>query len=780
MHISLFYLLLFASIIHCKNPEFYGDIRGNANHTIVVQVGGQTASNVAQAVKLVGSGGSSADVPNTLVGRDANGNFATNMITLDGTTTNATDAATKAYVDSTVSTGVDGANIGSGAGQVFKDKTGADLNFRTIGVGNYLTIDTDTTTANTITVVTNATDEIVANTIVARDGSGEFKANLFGDVIGDISNTEVATVGSATASQVSDTVLRVASASSTGTPSSLLALDSFGNFAATTLTGNVTGNVTGSASSNVLKTGDTMTGQLGLPAGTAANPAVNYASDGTIMGSGIYFPTSHSLSLSTKGSERLNIGSTGVVSINSFSGSPGVVHNNSAGGLTSSAIVNADVAAGAGIVDTKLATILTAGKVLNSATTATSDNTANAIVARDASNNFSAGTITASLTGNVTGNVTGNASGSAGSFTGNLVGDVTGTQGATVVSTVGGVTASNVASGATAANNATSANTANTIVMRDNSGEFHIGGIFANGIDASGISGTYISALAGFTGNLTGDVTGNVTGDLTGSVTGAASLNVLKAGDTMTGPLAMPAGSAASPSLQYSADGTVTGTGVYFPGTHSISLSTNGSECLNINSSGTVKIDGFAGANGVVHNDSSGNLTSSAIVNADVDANAGIVDTKLATITTAGKVANSATTATNLNTASKIVARDASGNFNAGTIGATTVVLSGLLANQGLQTVVPIDVVETITVGAGIGILLLTPAITINANQTIVFPASPINGQFFTIILGSSNPVNNIINSTSPNALVNGVTALSTAVPFVTYYYNNTTWYRCG
>ena len=46
----------------------------------------------------------------------------------------------------------------------------------------------------------------------------------------------------------------------------------------------------------------------------------------------------------------------------------------------------------------------------NSATTATSANTASAIVARDASGNFSAGTVTANLTGNVTGAVTGNAS----------------------------------------------------------------------------------------------------------------------------------------------------------------------------------------------------------------------------------------------------------------------------------------------------------------------------------------------------------------------------------
>jgi hypothetical protein len=68
-------------------------------------------------------------------------------------------------------------------------------------------------------------------------------------------------------------------------------------------------------------------------------------------------------------------------------------------------IVNADVAAAAAIVDTKLATIATAGKVSNSATTATNVNTASAIVARDASGNFTAGTITAALTGAASANV---------------------------------------------------------------------------------------------------------------------------------------------------------------------------------------------------------------------------------------------------------------------------------------------------------------------------------------------------------------------------------------
>jgi hypothetical protein len=56
--------------------------------------------------------------------------------------------------------------------------------------------------------------------------------------------------------------------------------------------------------------------------------------------------------------------------------------------ITADSIVNADINSAAGIVDTKLDTIATALKVSNSATTATSANTASAIVARDANGDF--------------------------------------------------------------------------------------------------------------------------------------------------------------------------------------------------------------------------------------------------------------------------------------------------------------------------------------------------------------------------------------------------------
>jgi hypothetical protein len=68
---------------------------------------------------------------------------------------------------------------------------------------------------------------------------------------------------------------------------------------------------------------------------------------------------------------------------------------------------------------------------------------------------------------------------------------------------------------------------------------------------------------------------------------------------------------------------------------------------------------------------STGNETSIAsgvIVDADINASAAIADTKLATIATVGKVANSATTADSENNSNTIVLRDGSGNFGAGTI----------------------------------------------------------------------------------------------------------------
>jgi hypothetical protein len=113
----------------------------------------------------------------------------------------------------------------------------------------------------------------------------------------------------------------------------------------------------------------------------ASAAAIAYSKLATLTSGNIVLGSSANVATSTAISGDITISNTGVTAI------------------ASGVIVNADINASAAIVDTKLATIATAGKVSNSATTATSANTASAIVARDASGNFTAGTITAALTG---------------------------------------------------------------------------------------------------------------------------------------------------------------------------------------------------------------------------------------------------------------------------------------------------------------------------------------------------------------------------------------------
>jgi len=106
--------------------------------------------------------------------------------------------------------------------------------------------------------------------------------------------------------------------------------------------------------------------------------------------------------------------------------------------LTSVGTIGTGTWEGSAIVDAYLDTISSAGKVSNSATTATDANTAGAIVARDASGDFAAGTITADLTGNAD---TATALSSTRTFA--LTGDVTGTvdsdltSGASITASIG-------------------------------------------------------------------------------------------------------------------------------------------------------------------------------------------------------------------------------------------------------------------------------------------------------------------------------------------------------
>jgi hypothetical protein len=78
------------------------------------------------------------------------------------------------------------------------------------------------------------------------------------------------------------------------------------------VTGAITGSLTGAASSNVLKAGDTMTGALVHPLGAAATPSITFTGD---TNTGIYSSGADQVAISTNGSGRLFIGSSGSISV---------------------------------------------------------------------------------------------------------------------------------------------------------------------------------------------------------------------------------------------------------------------------------------------------------------------------------------------------------------------------------------------------------------------------------------------------------------------------------
>jgi hypothetical protein len=250
-----------------------------------------------------------------------------------------------------------------------------------------------------------------------------------------------------------------------GTPSALVGTNITGTASGLSIGGNAATATTATTATtaNALNTANsytavTYTATGGRSSFTAVSEPFAVGAKYSSGGGSVYFGASDGtgtpgiqLSFAT-GAAALSISTAGVVSGTSFSGAgtglTGTASGLTAGNVTTNAnltgdvtsvgnatsiaagvIVNADINASAGIVDTKLATISTASKVSNSATTATSANTASAIVARDASGNFTAGTVTAALSGNATTATTattatnqsgGTVSATTGSFSGQL------------------------------------------------------------------------------------------------------------------------------------------------------------------------------------------------------------------------------------------------------------------------------------------------------------------------------------------------------------------------
>jgi hypothetical protein len=234
-------------------------------------------------------------------------------------------------------------------------------------------------------------------------------------------------------------------ATDANTASKVVARDASGNFSAGTITATLSGNATNVSGTVAFANGGTgeTTRQAAMDALAGAVTSGQYlrGNGSDVVMSAIQVADVPTLNQSTTGNattattaNNLAGGSAGTIPYQSAAGTTAMLAIGSSGqvlqsnGASAPSWVAATAAAnngtltlavsGTGLSGSQTFTANQAGNATFTVTSnATSANTVSAIVARDGSGNFSAGTITAALTGNVTGNVTGNTSGSAATFT---------------------------------------------------------------------------------------------------------------------------------------------------------------------------------------------------------------------------------------------------------------------------------------------------------------------------------------------------------------------------